>query len=151
MSREDSIVLAKVRLEELLTFFGINTRVQVEEADDRVELLVETDDSGHLIGHHGENLRAIQYLVNMMLRGQSQDQLRVGVDIGGYKKSRAEAVMARAREQVAQVIESGKSLNLPPMPAAERRAVHMVVSETDGVISESAGYEPKRYVVIKPA
>ncbi len=151
MSREDSIVLAKVRLEELLTFFGINTRVQVEDNEDRVELLVETEGSGHLIGHHGENLRAIQYLLNMMLRGRSEEPLRVGVDIGGYKKSRAEQVLARAREQVAQVLESGKELSLPPMPAADRRLVHMVVGETDGVASESAGYEPKRYVIIKLA
>src|SRR5690348_10097669 len=99
VNREDSIALAKVRLEELLTFFGINTRVQVDDADERVELLVETEGSGHLIGHHGENLRALQYLLNMMLRGRSDEALRVSVDIGGYKKSRAEAVEARAREQ----------------------------------------------------
>ncbi len=150
MSREDSIVLAKVRLEELLTFFGINTRVQIEDTDDHVELLVETEDSGYMIGHRGENLRALQYVLNMMLRGEAEDPLRVGVDIGGYKKARSEQILAKAKEQVAQVLETGQSLNLPPMPASERRLVHMVVTETDGVDSESSGYEPKRFVIIKP-
>lgn len=147
MSREDQVALAKVRLEELLTYFGVNTRVQVEEDGDRVELLVDTDQSGQLIGHHGENLRAIQYLVNMMVRGQ--ERLRFGVDIGGYKKARAEQMMAKATEFVQQVLDSGEDLTLPPMSAADRRIVHMVVGDTDGVISESAGFEPKRYVIIK--
>ncbi|HSX14790.1 MAG TPA: R3H domain-containing nucleic acid-binding protein [Candidatus Saccharimonadales bacterium] len=150
MSREDQMALAKVRLEEILTFFGINTKVAIEETDERVEFLVETEDSAHLIGHHGENLRALQYLINMMLRGRDSEELRVGIDIGGYKKARAEQVTAKAREQVGQVIETGQSLELPPMNPAERRLVHVVVGETEGVVSESVGEGPKRRVVIKP-
>lgn len=150
MNREDSIALAKVRLEEVLTFFGVNTSVKIEEADDRVELLVEAPDSAQLIGHRGENLRALQHVLNMILRNQTDERVYWGVDIAGYKKARGEAVMTKAREQALKVIETGESVTLSPMNAAERRLVHMVVAELEGAESESAGTDPKRYVVIKP-
>ena len=150
MNREDAIALAKVRLEEVLTFFGVNTSVRIEEGDDRIELLVETADSAQLIGHRGENLRALQHVLNMILRNQSDERIYWGVDIAGYKKARGEAVMAKAREQALKVIETGDSITLAPMNAAERRLVHMVVSELEGIESESAGTDPKRYVIIKP-
>lgn len=151
MNREDAIALAKVRLEEVLTFFGINTSVQVDEQADRVELLVETGESAQLIGHHGENLRALQHLLNMILRNQSSERVYMGIDIGGYKKARSEAVMAKARVDAQKVLETGNSLTLAPMNAAERRLVHMVVAELDGLSSESTGQEPKRSVIILPA
>lgn len=151
MNREDAIALAKVRLEEVLTFFGINTSVQVDEQEDRVELLVETGDGAHLIGHRGENLRALQHILNMILRNQSPERVYWGVDIAGYKKARAEAIIERTNEQIAKVIETGESLMLAPMNPAERRIVHTVVGENAGVVSESTGADPKRRVVIKPA
>ena len=151
MNREDSIALAKVRLEEVLTFFGVNTKVKVDDQDERVDLLVETGDDAILIGHRGENLRALQHILNMMLRNQSEQRMFWGVDIGGYKKARNESVIAKAREQGLKVIETGESITLAPMTASERRLVHMVVQELEGIVSESIGEEPKRRVKINPA
>ena len=151
MNRDDAIALAKVRLEEVLTFFGINTKVKVDDQDERIDLLVETNDGAALIGHHGENLRALQHVLNMMLRNQSGERLFWGIDVGGYKKARNEAVMTKAREQALKVIETGESITLAPMTAAERRLVHMVVQELEGIATESVGEEPKRRVKINPA
>ena len=94
--KDDVTALAKVRLEELLTFFGINTSVKVAELEERVELRVEAPDSAKLIGHHGENLRAIQHLLNMMLRGTNRERTFVDVDVDGYKKARGEQIMTKA-------------------------------------------------------
>lgn len=151
MNRDDSIALAKARLEEVLTFFGINTSVKVDDQDERIDLLVDTHDGAMLIGHRGETLRALQHVLNMMLRNQSDERLYWGIDVGGYKKARNEAVMTKAREQGLKVIETGDSITLAPMTAAERRLVHMVVQELEGIITESVGVEPKRSVKIKPA
>ena len=121
MNRDDAIALAKVRLEEVLTFFGINTKVHVDEQDDRIDLLVDTNEGAILIGHRGENLRALQHVLNMMLRNQSGERLFWGIDVGGYKKARGEAVMTKAKEQALKVIETGESVTLAPMSAYERR------------------------------
>ena len=151
MNREDAIALAKVRLEEVLTFFGINTKVKVDDQEERVDLLIETDEDAILIGHRGENLRALQHVLNMMLRNQSDQRMFCGIDVGGYKKARNEAVMTKAHEQALKVIETGESITLAPMTPAERRLVHMVVQELEGIDTESVGAEPKRRVKIKPA
>lgn len=148
---EDVVALAKVRLEELLTFFGVNTSVKVTEVDERVELEVDTADSSKLIGHHGENLKAIQYLLNMMIRGANPERLFIGIDVGGYKKARAEAIMTKAAVSAKQVVETGRLVTLEPMNPAERRLVHMAVADISGTVTESLGQEPHRRVVIKPA
>lgn len=146
----DLAALGKLRLEELLTFFGVNTKVKVKEEDGRIELEVEDpNDSGRLIGRHGETLQALQHLINMMVRNQSGEQVRVGVDISGYKKARGETLAAKAKETAAKVLESGKPVTLPPMNSGERRMVHMAVSEIEGIETESAGEPPRRYVIIK--
>ncbi len=146
---EDVVALAKARLEELLTFFEINTSAKVSEIDERVELEVDVADSSRLIGHHGENLRAIQYLLNMMIRSANPERLFIGVDIGGYKKARAVAIMTKAATTAKQVVETGRSATLEPMNPAERRLVHMAVADVAGITTESLGEEPHRRVVIR--
>lgn len=147
--KDDVTALAKVRLEELLTFFGINTSVKVAEQDERVELRVEAPDSAKLIGHHGENLRAIQHLLNMMLRGSNHERTFVDVDVDGYKKARGEQIMTKATVTAKTVLETGQAATLEPMNPAERRLVHMAVAEIEGILTESAGEGPRRHVVIK--
>ena len=146
---DDITALAKLRLEELLAFFGINTKAKVVEGDGSVELRVDADPSGRLIGHHGEVLRSIQHLVNAMVRAKTTERVFVSVDIAGYKQARFELAEAKAREAAEQVLSSGQPQTLPPMSAAERRAVHVILAEMPGIVTESAGSEPNRQVVVK--
>ena len=153
MEREDVIALAKVRLEEILTFYGYNVTAEVVNDGDSVELRVPTDDSGRLIGHHGETLRALQHVVNMIVRnalGSSREHLYVSVDIAGYKQARAKALGEQGIATADRVASSGVEQALAPMSAAERRMVHMAIADRTDVETESRGDEPKRYIVIKP-
>jgi len=151
--RDDLIALAKVRTEEIVSFFGYNVTADVTDDGDTAELQIPTDSSGRLIGHHGETLRAIQHLVNMMVRnaaGDSREHLYISVDIAGYKQARAKVLAEQGVAAADKAVASGEEQVLRPMPAAERRMVHMAIADRDDVETESRGQEPKRYIVIKP-
>jgi spoIIIJ-associated protein len=142
--------LAKRRLEELVSFFGVNAEASVNETEDGIELEIAADSSGRLIGYHGETLRALQYLVNLMTQ-KSGENRRVYLDVAGYKKARAYSLEKQARETAERVLASGVEEALPPMNAAERRIVHMALRDLGTVGTDSRGEEPKRYIVVLPA
>ena len=146
---ETGAQLAKRRLEELVSFFGVNAEAKVIERDDTIELEIESDTSGRLIGYHGETMRALQYVLNLMVQ-ESGERRRVYLDVAGYKKARAYSLEKQALETADSVISSGEEVELPPMNAAERRVVHMALRERNDVTTDSRGEEPKRYIVIMP-
>ncbi len=146
---ESAAQLAKRRLEELVSFFGVNAEAEVKETEDGIELEIAADSSGRLIGYHGETLRALQYLVNLMVQAGGERE-RVYIDVAGYKKARAYSLEKQAREAAERVVASGEEEALPPMNAAERRIVHMALRELDTVGTDSRGEEPKRYIVVLP-
>jgi spoIIIJ-associated protein len=146
---QDAAAVAKLRLEELLTFFGINTTVEVTEQDDHIELQVPAADAGHLIGYHGETLRAIQYVINTIVRQQVGERNFISVDIAGYKQARAEALAEQAKAAAEKVIADGEEHEMRPMNAAERRMVHMALADDDRVFTESIGEGTSRRLVIK--
>lgn len=149
---EESILFAKKYLEDMLSFFGLNTDVYATTEDNEViELHVpSTHLNGFLIGQHGDTMRAIQYMVSNALRNANHEVTRVNVDIAEYKKSRADRLSGKAIEWVNKVKESGESMDLKPMNAADRRTVHKLASE-NGLETESVGEGKYRHIVLKPA
>lgn len=148
---EESIQYAKKYLEDILSFFGLNTDVYATSEDDVIELEVpSTHLNGFLIGQRGENMRALQFLVSNALKNQGYQYTRVNVDIADYKKQRADRLAKRAEEWMKQVKDSGESMELKPMNAVDRRTVHKLAQEF-GLISESTGEGRDRRIVLKPA
>ena len=146
---EESITYAKKYLEDLLSFFGLNTEVSATREDDVVELSVgSTHLNGFLIGHRGDTLRAIQYLVASALRSQEMELTRVNVDIADYKKHHNEQLMEKATNWAKKARERGEDMILDPMNPADRRMVHKAVSELSGLETESKGEGRDRHVVI---
>lgn len=147
---EDSIIYAKKYLEDMLSFFGLNTDVYATNSDDEViELNVpSTHMNGFLIGHNGETVRALQYMVSNALKNNNYEVTRVNVDIADYKKARADRLSEAASEWVKQVKESGEEKHLEPMNPADRRTVHKVASEY-GLQTESVGFGRERHIVLK--
>lgn len=149
---EESLRYAKKYLEDLLSFFGLNTDVYATSEDDEViELNIpSTHLNGFLIGQRGETMRALQYLVSSALHSQNFPITRVNVDVAEYKKQRADRLAKTAEEWVKKVQESSEPYELKPMNAADRRVVHKVASEA-GLASESVGEGRDRHIVLKPA
>jgi spoIIIJ-associated protein len=149
---EESIQFAKKYLEDLLSFFGLNTDVYATTSDEEViELNVpSTHLNGFLIGQHGDTIRALQFLVSNALKNQNYEITRVSVDIADYKKQRADRIAHKAEAWVKQVQDTGESLDLQPMNAADRRTVHKLAAE-HGLVSESVGEGRDRHIVLKKA
>jgi len=149
-SLEEAIVYAKKYLEDLLSFFGLNTDIYATSDDEVIQLNVpSTHLNGFLIGQRGENMRSLQYLVSTALKNNAYAHTRVNVDIAEYKKQRADRLRDRAEEWVKKVKESGQPMDLQPMNAADRRVVHQLAAE-HGLSSESAGEGRDRHIVLKP-
>lgn len=148
---EEAIQYAKKYLEDLLSFFGLNTEVHATSEDDVIELEVpSTHLNGFLIGQRGDNMRAMQFLVSNALKNQGFAYIRVNVDIAEYKKQRAERLSGRAEDWVKKVRDTGKAMDLQPMSAVDRRTVHKLAQEY-GLTSESVGEGRDRHIVLKPS
>jgi spoIIIJ-associated protein len=147
---EESILYAKKYLEDLLSFFGLNTDVYATNEDDVIELNIpSTHLNGFLIGQRGETMRSLQFLVSQALRNNNYEYARVNVDVADYKKQRAERLAEKAQEWIKTVKDSGKELPLNPMNAADRRIVHKVAGDA-GLMTESVGEGRDRHIVLKP-
>jgi spoIIIJ-associated protein len=150
-SLEDAIVYAKKYLENLLSFFGLNTDVYATSDDEVIQLNVpSTHLNGFLIGQAGENMRSLQYLCSTALKNNGYEHNRVNVDIADYKKQRADRLREKAEVWVKQVQTNGEAMALEPMNAADRRIVHQLAAEY-GLLSESAGEGRERHIVLKSA
>jgi len=148
---EEAIQFAKKYLEDLLSFFGLNTDVMATIEDDVIELSVpSTHLNGFLIGQRGENMRSMQFLASNALKNKGFAYTRVNVDVADYKKQRADRLRDQAETWMKQVKESGKAMDLAPMNAADRRTVHKLAQEY-GLESESVGDARDRHIVLKPA
>ncbi|HVQ45014.1 MAG TPA: R3H domain-containing nucleic acid-binding protein [Candidatus Saccharimonadia bacterium] len=148
----DTLEFAKLRLEELVAFFGVNVQVAADVTDDGIELSIDSiPASPRLIGHRGETLRALEYLVNQMVKAHDGLAPRVMVDIAGYREARRHSLEELARDTAARVKESGAEEELKPMNPADRRIVHMALREIDGVQTESRGDGHDRRIVVLPA
>lgn len=148
VSRKDA---AKQYLDDILAAMGL-TQISysiTEEEGDNVTFTFEGEDIGVLIGHHGETLDALQYLVGLASnRRKEGTYCRITLDGGSYREKRTETLQELARKIGEKVKRTGRSQMLEPMNPYERRIIHAVISEIPGVYSKSKGEDPNRRVII---
>jgi len=148
MNKQEATEFAKKYVEDLLTFFGINTEVEATCNDDVIEINVpSTNSNSILIGRNAETLRSLQYMVSTILRNKQADVERVNIDIADYKKQRAEKLAAQAREWIEEVRRTGTS-HVAHLNAADRRIVHNVASEYTDIHTFSEGEGRDRHITI---
>lgn len=148
---EESILYAKKYLEDVLSFFGLNTDVYATNEEDVIELSIpSTHLNGFLIGQRGDTLRSLQFIVSNALRNNDYEYHRVNIDVADYKKQRADRLTKTAQDWIKQVKESGEDMDLRPMSAADRRVVHKAASEA-GLATESIGQGRDRHIILKSA
>ncbi len=136
-------------LEGLLDAMGLPGDLQIRVHEDHAEVEVVNVGSGRLIGRRGQTLDAIQELIRCALQRQFERRARVMVDVEGYRARRLDKYLEKAREAVHEELETGQPQRLEPMDVYERKAVHQLVAEQQGVTSSSRGREPTRRVVIE--
>lgn len=122
--------------------------LRIEEKEDGAVITFEGEGIAVLIGHHGETLDALQYLVALTCNRIDGEYYRITLDCGNYREKREATLQALAARIAAKVKKTGRSQLLEPMNPYERRIIHAVVSDIEGVYSKSKGEEPNRRVVI---
>lgn len=123
-----------------------------QSSDDRrtIHVDIRGEDLGALIGRHAETLNAFQYVASLIVGKEAQQWVQLIVDVEGYRGRREQQLQQLARRMAEQVIKTGKRTSLEPMPASERRVVHIELRGHPAVTTESTGEEPHRKVVIIP-
>ncbi len=151
-SIEEQVRLAEEFLQGLLSELGSSATVSSHElADGVVELVIDGENLGTLIGPRGATLLALQELTRTVLQHRvGSSECRVVVDVNGYRKRRQDALARFAQQVAAEVRESNTRRALEPMPPADRKVVHDAVNVVPGVTTTSEGEEPYRRVVLIP-
>lgn len=144
-------------LEEILDLMGFEGEVNAtwqepepDESDSCLLLTVEGENLGTLIGRRGETMDSLQYLLRLMLNQKVRAWRNIVIDIGGYKAKRSKQLNQLALRMADQVVESGRAMSLEPMPANERRIVHLALRDHPDVYTESSGETNRRKVHIIP-
>lgn len=127
-------------------------RVTDEDGQSAPRINIEGDDTGILIGHHGETLDAIQYLINLSANrrsgGESREFVKIAVDVENYRAKREAALRALARRMAEKSKKYKKNIVLEPMNPYERRIIHSEIQEIEDVSTHSVGYDENRKIVI---
>ena len=152
---EEEAILLTVR--KILDLMGTKAEIKVEpkvSEDDQREFYgvdIQGDDLSYLIGRRSETLNAIQYIVSLIISHRFNRWTPIQIDIQNYRTRRQMELQKLARRMADQVVATGRKQTLEPMPANERRIIHIELRKRDDVYTESAGEEPYRKVYISPA
>lgn len=138
-------------LERLLDILDLDGDIDLDVDGSRAVVAVEGGDLKHLVGPRGQTLDALQELTRLAVTAQTGVRSRLMLDIDGYRASERTRLADLATSAIREVRSSGNEKRLAPMNPFERKVVHDVVAVESDVVSESAGEEPNRRVVIRPA
>jgi len=149
-TKTQKIVQIKKIVKKLLDQLEVKTEIEITSDEDIYQVQLETEDPGILIGYHGETLRAIQKMVAMINYRQLGEWQRIIVNVGDYRQRRQNSLekMALAAAQKARF--SQKPQPLPPMSSAERRIIHLALTDQIDIETVSEGEGRIRHVVIRP-
>jgi spoIIIJ-associated protein len=137
-------------LRKLLDLMGIDAEVEVLSPDAPVSLNITGEDLGILIGRRGQTLLSLQHIIRLITAHRLKARVPLNVDVEGYRQHRYEALRRLALRLAERVRDAGRPITLEPMPAGERRIIHLAVADFPHVITESVGEGEERKVIIRP-
>jgi spoIIIJ-associated protein len=154
----EEVELASDYLRTLLQLMGVAAEVTVRAPETAADGLgratavldIDGEDLGLLIGRRGSSLAALQYLVNVMVTRRLQSRVLVTIDVEHYHRRREDSLRGLARRMADRVRQSRRPVTLEPMPAAERRIIHLALAEDQAVMTSSIGQGDDRKVQIRP-
>ncbi len=140
-------------LETLLDITDLDGDIDVDVDGDRAAVAIVDSEEGRvprkLVGPDGKVLEALQELTRLAVQAETGERSRLMLDVAGHRAARREELGRIAVDAAKAAKESGEPQSLHPMSAFERKVVHDAVL-AEGLGSESAGVEPRRYVVVQP-
>ncbi len=146
-----SALKAKDLLSGILSKMTFECQVTATETDDTIILSIAGDDSGLLIGRRGQNLDALQYILNKAVNKADGERKMVIVDSEEYRKRREESLLGMAERIREKVKKTRKPLSLSHMNAHDRRIIHLALQEDEELVTKSRGEGEYRKVIVLPA
>lgn len=147
--KQNSLTMTKEFIENVARKIGSQVNVVISEEDDFVKLELTGKDLGLLIGHRGETLDALQYLANLVVnKNNDQERIKIILDAEGYRKRREDTLVNLARRMADKVKQTGHKVVLEPMNPQERRFIHTALQNEYNIQTISEGEEPFRRVII---
>jgi spoIIIJ-associated protein len=137
-------------LDTLLRLLGVAGKVEVLSDELPLALDIKGDDLGILIGRRGQTLATLEYITKLIVAGQLKTWLPLSVDVAGYKKRRHDSLQKLALYLAEQVKSKHSAITMEPMPADERRIIHLTLADNPDVTTQSIGEGEDRKVVISP-
>lgn len=148
--------------EEIFAKMGITAQVKIshvvpavqgkdkEKQTDHYLVEIQTEESGLLIGHHGETINSLQLILGVILYRKLGQWVRVVLDVGNYRKMREETIREMVNRIINEVEQTGQSVELPFLSPLERRTVHLMLSGHKTATSQSNGEGRNRKISIMP-
>ena len=135
-------------LDTLLRLLGIQGEIEVVSTESPLALDIKGEDLGILIGRRGQTLASLEYVMKLMVVGRLKTWIPLTVDVGGYKRRRRDSLERLALYLAEQVKSRRRSITMEPMPADERRIVHLALADDPDVTTQSIDEGEHRKVVI---
>jgi len=140
--------------EKLLKLLDVEGDFEIIESKDdeseSVEIILNTKDTGVVIGYHGDTLEGLQLVLSLCVARNLGRFVRISIDVGDYKKNRSEWLKTLAMETKERVLTEGREMAVPELKSWERRIVHLILEKDNEVMSESRGEGRDRVLVVSP-
>lgn len=137
-------------IEKLFVLLEIEGTFTLEEQADMLDVMMETKDTGMVIGYHGEVLESLQLVLSLAVAKKLGRFVRVSIEVDGYKKNRTEYLHNLALQLKDKALSENSEQVVPSLKSWERRIIHLFLQNDEQVTSESSGGGKERVLVIKP-
>ena len=135
---------------KLLDLLGIEGTFEIKDAEEGIDIVLDTKDSGLVIGYHGDTLESLQLIISLCIAKRLDKFVRVSIEVGDYKKNRTEWLRNLALTTKERVVSEKKEIALPELKSWERRIVHILLKDDREVVSQSQGEGRDRILVVSP-
>lgn len=137
-------------IEDILNYMNLNCTVEQREKGEEISFFIKGEDANRIIGHRGETLDALQYLVTSKLLSEGKKYQRVVVDADFYRQKREKTLTNLARRLARKAASTGSEVELEPMTSFERRIIHTALQKNKLATTRSEGQGKDRHIVISP-
>ncbi len=137
-------------LQEILQQMGFSVTMQTESSAETVNISLEGNNLGLLIGRRGETLNALQYILSVAVNKKRTERKRIVIDVAGYRGKRESTLASLANKLADKALQRKRNVVLEPMNQQERRVIHTTLREREDVYTFSEGADPFRRVIIAP-
>lgn len=135
---------------EMLEKLEIDGTFSLSQSEEILDIIMETSDTGIVIGYHGEILESLQLTISLAIAKKIGRFVRVSVEVDGYKKNRTEYLEKLAQQVKEKAVSEDKEQVLMNLKSWERRIIHMFLQDDEQVVSESSGEGRDRVLLVKP-